>query len=75
MGKRKHNLTGRKFGNLLALKETDPYIWASSGTKSRQWECLCACLKFVTVRQTNLLNGKTSSCGCVKRRSAIYDNK
>lgn len=67
--KRVHNLQGRKFGNLLAIREVDPYICIKNGTKERQWECLCSCLNTAVVRQRNLLAGKTKSCGCLRAKA------
>ncbi len=65
-----HHLGGTVFGRLLVLRETDPYACVSTGTKSRQWKCVCDCGNIVDVRQSNLLSGKTKSCGCLKRRDA-----
>jgi hypothetical protein len=70
MAKRIHDLKGRKFGNLLALKEVSPYIHIKSGRKERQWFCVCSCLNSVIVRQRNLLSGKTKSCGCLMFKSS-----
>ena len=68
MGKRIHNLTGRKFGYLLAVKEAEPYINVTSCRKERQWHCLCACGNDKIIRQNSLLAGKTRSCGCLAKR-------
>ncbi len=67
--KRKYELSGQKFGHLLVCVEGEPYVYITTGRKERQWWCMCACGKeSVLVRQTNLLNGKTKSCGCLKRK-------
>ena len=71
MAKRKHHLGGTIFGRLLVLRETDPYVCVSAGTKVRQWKCVCSCNNVVDVRQANLLDGKTKSCGCLKRRNNV----
>jgi len=66
--KRQHHLGGTRFGRLLVLRETDPYICVTPGTKSRQWKCVCDCGSIVDVRQGHLLSSKSRSCGCLKGR-------
>lgn len=62
-------LKGLKFGKLLVLGETEPYICISLGTKERKWLCQCDCGKTISVKQSNLRTGKTRSCGCLKSRN------
>lgn len=56
------NLTGRRFGKLVVVREVEP-IRDSKGKKYHCWECKCDCgnTTFVT---TQNLKGKTTSCGC-----------
>jgi len=66
-GKRK-DLTGKRFGNLLVLREVDPVV-AKSGALVHWWECMCDCGKPTTVRRNGLTSGGTKSCGCKQKES------
>ena len=59
------DLTGRRFGRLTALRPTDQrkngYV---------VWECRCDCGATVFVRSPYLTGGKTTSCGCARRKAA-----
>ena len=59
MGKIK-DLTGQKFGRLIALEAKAP----ENGYMI--WTCMCDCGNTVTVRSNSLLTGKVKSCGCLK---------
>lgn len=58
---KKLDLTGQKFGKLIAmapaLKRNDKYT---------RWICNCECGKVTEVRTDYLINGHTTSCGHVK---------
>lgn len=59
------DITGQRFGRLVALRLVDtPYI-SPAGKKTRRWLCRCDCGKEIVVLQ-NALTGKngTRSCGC-----------
>lgn len=66
-GKRRFDLTGQRFGKLLALRPTGELKWGSE-----VWECRCDCGKLTTVVKGNLISGCTQSCGCLRlmRRKA-----
>ena len=53
---RPKELTGQRFGRLIAVNRI-------TGGSSK-WLCLCDCGKERIVYGTNLVNGKTTSCGC-----------
>lgn len=53
------DITGQKFGRLVALKRV-------SGVRT-QWLCKCECGVVVTVASGSLRMGDTSSCGCLYR--------
>lgn len=55
------DLAGRRFGMLTVVS----YVGKDKGFHI--WRCRCGCGKMTDVRQSNLLNGTTASCGC--RRS------
>lgn len=57
------DLSNKKFGNLLALHKTDKKY--SNGCIG--WLCKCDCGNTVIVKSSNLICGKTKSCGCNKR--------
>lgn len=55
------DLAGKKFGLLTVI--------CRDGKKGNitAWECRCDCGSIVTVRVTSLNNGKTKSCGCIRK--------
>lgn len=54
------NLTGQRFGRLVAVEATEK---RSSG--SIVWKCLCDCGKECFVQSCHLKSGATKSCGCL----------
>ena len=56
--KRLVDKTGQKFGRLTA----NAYDY-----DSRMWECTCECGNHKSVSSQNLSNGRTISCGCLRR--------
>ena len=63
MGKMK-DLAGERFGRLLAIETV-------GRTKNRHllWRCKCDCGNETVVLATNLIAGKTASCGCLEEES------
>jgi hypothetical protein len=61
MGKIK-DITGQRFGRLIALRPTEE-------RQQRQvvWECQCDCGNICKIASASLLQGKTKSCGCLKK--------
>ena len=59
MPRRPKNLTGQRFGHWVALSRTEP-----SATGHTSWLCRCDCGTEKIVRQENLTNGRSQSCGC-----------
>lgn len=62
------DLTGKRFGKLIVLKEVEPKIDAK-GNKYHYWECLCDCGNTTFVTTQNLKNS-TQSCGCYLKEVA-----
>lgn len=62
------DLTGKVYGRLTVLMEVDPVI-DSSGKKHLSWLCRCICGREVVVRDQNLKNKITRSCGCLRQRA------
>ena len=57
--KTKQNLVGQKFGMLTVIERADD-IGNRVG-----WRCRCDCGNVVVVRDNNLKQGYTKSCGCL----------
>lgn len=62
------DLTGRKFGYLTVIKKSGHHL-RKSGRKDVLWECQCDCGSITNVSKSNLLNGGTTSCGCVQKQN------
>ena len=59
MGKQIEDLTGQRFGKLIAIE----YYKKSGRT---MWKCKCDCGNEVVVSASHLKDGHTKSCGCLK---------
>ena len=59
---RRTELLGMKFGRLTVLSFYETDKW---GTFS--WKCLCECGNEITTRGNSLKNGRTKSCGCLRK--------
>lgn len=56
------DITGQKFGRLKVL-----YFTKNIKTRGAYFMCKCDCGNEIEVKATNLRNGNTKSCGCLKR--------
>lgn len=56
------DLTGQRFGRLVALHATDKR--AANGTA--YWHCICDCGKEKDILSSSLTSGDTKSCGCLR---------
>ena len=67
------DLTGQRYGRLTVVDEAPVSI--TNGRKSRRWNCVCDCGNTTVVRQGDIRQGKTVSCGCyhLETISADYD--
>lgn len=59
-----NDLTGRKFGRLTVLSR------AENKKRRATWLCVCDCGKEKTVVGSNLIQGSTTSCGCLRAEVA-----
>lgn len=59
---KRKDITGQRFGRLLALRDIGP---AKNGRTL--WLCRCDCGNETEATVSDLLNGHTKSCGCLKR--------
>lgn len=60
---RKLDITGLKFGRWTALEFAVP----TGVFKNSTWKCQCDCGEIVDVLQTSLIQGKSKSCGCLRK--------
>lgn len=66
------NLTGMRFGKLTAVKIVKN---CEHKCKSVIWQCKCDCGNIVNVRSSNLINGHTKSCGCIRKEIIMNRDK
>lgn len=70
---RKEHLSGLKTKNLVGMKFGRLDVISHAGTSNKnkaKWLCRCDCGKPTTVIGSGLLNGTTSSCGCLRTELA-----
>ena len=61
----KHDLTGKEFGRLVAIKRLDK----QEGSVVK-YLCKCACGNFKEIAAKSLVGGCTKSCGCLQKEAA-----
>lgn len=66
---RKIDETGKKF-NKLTFVEYDSYK-----NRKTYWKCRCDCGNICIVESSNVKNGNTKSCGCLKQKREDVTNK
>lgn len=59
------DLTGQRFGRLTVLHRVEPKSYPI------YWVCQCDCGKIKNIRSSNLTQGLTKSCGCLKNEDLI----
>ena len=57
------DIINQKFGSWLVL-ESAPSLVSACGTKRKAFKCQCDCGTVRVVARTQLVNGKSKSCGC-----------
>lgn len=62
--RKKSNLTGKSFGRLKVIERVDKPEHLKK--KEIYWKCICECGNEHIVTTTNLKNGNTRSCGCLR---------
>lgn len=70
MRKRINNIIGQIFGELTV----GSYSHKDSASRN-YFTCICSCGKSKTIQQSNLLSGRSLSCGCSRRVIHISDVK
>ena len=71
-GRPPKDVSGMKFGKLTAIKAV-----GKNSKGEYQWECICDCGNRKNVNVSNLLLGRTTSCGCSRlthgmSKTALY---
>ena len=77
-----YNLIGQKFGRLTVIGYVQDYV-TKTGSVVPRWKCLCDCQldlpeeerKYSYIATSDLLSGKTKSCGCLNDESRIKTDK
>lgn len=64
----KRDLTGQRFGRLVAIEPTDERVHAKI-----VWRCKCDCGNEARVVSVSLICGDTQSCGCLRRELHCKD--
>jgi len=70
MGSRRRELSGKKFGRLTVIK-----FYGKSDVGNLLWSCVCTCGNPKTALSSNLLSGRTVSCGCLQKENRIKHGK
>lgn len=60
------DINGKRFGKLTVIREGDKKV-KPCGSPVKMWICKCDCGNTTLVSTSDLNNGHTTSCGCVKR--------
>src|SRR4030095_2856965 len=66
-----HDLTGRKFGKWVVLPRDD----SESNNGHSKWLVQCECGRLRVVAGKDLLEGRSSSCGCASPRKSSHNGK
>lgn len=75
MVKVKEDLTGKKFGRLTVIKQTEDYI-SPKGKREARWLCECECgnKNKIVARTSDLKSKNTKSCGCLHKEFMNNNN-
>lgn len=60
------DLTGKRFGRLTVIRQ-DGYHYYPNSKKKTKWLCKCDCGNTISVIGSDLNNGHTQSCGCLRK--------
>ena len=61
------DLTGKRFGRLIVIEESEPQKRKDGKGQKRVWKCLCDCGNITFTIQDLLVGGHSKSCGCLQR--------
>ena len=74
LSKHAHDLTGRRFGRLVAVGPVGIRRYRA-GASFVLWRCRCACGNLTEVQSSHLTTGNTRSCGCLRREAGHLHGK
>ena len=74
MGKPIADITGERFGRLVAIERVGSRRYKGGGTLSI-WKCRCDCGNYTEIPLCALKNGNTKSCGCLVDKGRLGDLK
>jgi len=66
MGRKALELTGKRFGKLVALKRDKNDKWNQA-----VWRCKCDCGNITYVTSSNLNLNRIQSCGCLRKNNGV----
>ncbi len=66
----RRDYTGKRFGRLTVLEYAGTAGSLGKAGRASFWKCRCDCGNELIVRQTELQNGGTQSCGCLQKERA-----
>lgn len=69
----KNNISGCRFGKLIVMKRAQ-----NTKDGKTQWLCQCDCGNSKIIRKSDLITGKTKSCGCLRKeitKNLGFNNK
>lgn len=75
MVKVRKNLTGKRFGRTIVLRQYEKDHIFPSGRRAAQWVCKCDCGKEHISLGWDLTSGDTTSCGCYRKECEIENLK
>lgn len=64
----REDLSGKRFGNLVAIEYDRPYVHKGEISGS-YWKVRCDCGKVLTTRKDTLKRGRITSCGCYRAKA------
>lgn len=67
MGRKRKDITGNRFGRLIAISVNEEISKQKGKT---YWDCQCDCGNTCVVRINSLIGGSTTSCGCFQKEGA-----
>lgn len=67
----REDLTGKRFNKLVVLGFAESRRRPCGATRS-YWRCKCDCGNITIVNQSHLKDGRTKSCGCLKRTTKSH---
>lgn len=70
---KRYELTGERFGRLVAVKyvQSDKRKKKDGTRREGKWLCACDCGMTTMVTASDLVHGRTRSCGCLLRETTI----